>query len=276
MADLLTALRSDLIDEGDNLLAVLSKLDEHTWGAPTLCPPWAVKDHISHLAWNDQATVFALTQPDVFRAAKPLTAELIQDMVDRVIVDNHHRSGADMLSWFATARADMLTAFEGRDPRERMPWYGPDMSIVSKLTARFMETWAHGYDITEALGIVHQPTDRSRHVVFLGLQAIPNAFVTRGLPVPVDPVRIEAVAPSGAILHFGRADAENVVRGSLFELALIVTQRRHLSDTELIAEGPVAHQWLQVAQAFAGPAGSGRAPVQSHRSAVQSQRGAEQ
>jgi uncharacterized protein (TIGR03084 family) len=261
MADLLTALLSDLINEGNGLLSILSELDEQRWSAPTQCPPWEVKDHISHLAWNDQATVLALTQPDAFRAAKPTSDALIQEMVDRVIVDNHHRSGADMLGWFATARADMLTAFSGREPRERMPWYGPDMSIVSKLTARFMETWAHGYDITEALGIVHQPTDRARHVVFLGLQALPNAFVTRGLPVPTEPVRIEADAPSGAILRFGREDAENVVRGSLFELALVVTQRRHIDDTELMAEGSVARHWLSIAQAFAGPPGSGRTPA---------------
>ena len=179
-------------------------------------------------------------------------------MVDNVIVDHHDRRGDDLLAWFRRARSELLNAFAGRDARARMPWYGPEMSLVSKLTARFMETWAHGHDILEALEITVQPTDRSRHVVFLGLQAVPNTFVTQGLAIPTDPIRIEAIAPSGTLMHFGNAGATNVVRGELQELALVVTQRLHVEDTSLEAVGDVAEKWLSIAQAFAGPPGSGR------------------
>jgi uncharacterized protein (TIGR03084 family) len=263
MPGLIEDLSQDLEAETAELLRALEGLDgpeDSGWFTMTGCVPWTVKDQLAHLAWNDNATVLALTDPERFLMAKPSTPLGIQAMVDSVVADSQHRSGPEVAQWFRVERERLLAAVVGRDPRERMPWYGPEMSIASKLTARFMETWAHGYDITNALGVSRQPTDRVRHVVFLGLQALPNAFLAQGLEVPSAPVRVEVVAPSGALWSFGRADAVEVVRGGAFELAQVVTQRIHPADTTLRAQGAVATQWLNVAQAFAGPPGSGRAP----------------
>jgi len=41
-----------------------------------------------------------------------------------------------------------------------------------------------------------------------------------------------------------------------------VTQRRHRDDVRLEFYGPVAEQWITIAQAFAGPPGPGRTPGQ--------------
>ena len=41
-----------------------------------------------------------------------------------------------------------------------------------------------------------------------------------------------------------------------------MTQRRHRGDLGLIATGADADAWLDIAQAFAGPPGDGRAPGQ--------------
>jgi uncharacterized protein (TIGR03084 family) len=261
MTDRLEVLRLDLAAESEELFLVLEHLERAEWTTPTKCTPWTIKDQVSHLAWNDEATVFALTRPEEFLAVKPSSMDGIQQMVDQVIVDHHDRVGDELLAWFRTARSDLLDAFTGRDPRARMPWYGPDMSLASKLTARFMETWAHGYDILDAVGMEPRQSERARHVVFLGLQALPNTFSTRGLPVPTDPIRIEAVSPGGELLHFGPSEAVNVVRGALQELALVLTQRLHPDDCAIVADGPVAVQWLSIAQAFAGPPGPGRNPT---------------
>jgi uncharacterized protein (TIGR03084 family) len=260
MAGLLEILITDLTAESDSLIEVLRTLDESGWDTLTSSLPWTIKDQVSHLAWNDDATVLALTQPAEFRRRRPHTPEGIQQMVDDVITDHHHRGGDDLLAWFSASRRALIDAAAVADPKSRMPWYGPDMSVASKLTARFMETWAHARDITEALGLVDVGTDRIRHVVFLGLQAMPNAFAANDLEPPTAPVRLEVVAPSGELWQFGPADAVDVVRGDAFDLALLVTQRVHLDDTTLHATGTVAHQWLRIAQAFAGPPGAGRAP----------------
>jgi uncharacterized protein (TIGR03084 family) len=260
MTSVFETLWTDTANESAALFDVLRQLDPADWNTRTGCEPWTVGDQIRHLAWNDDATVRALTQPEEFRALRPTTPEGIQAMVDAVIVDHHAMNGVSLLAWFESARGSMLEAFRDAEPKARMPWYGPDMSVTSKLTARFMETWAHGWDVVDALRHLYEPTDRLRHVVFLGLQALPNAFTTHGRPVPNTPVRIDVVLPSGARFAVGPPEAENVVEGPGFDLAMVVTQRRHINDTSLRAAGAVAEEWLEIAQAFAGPAGAKRPP----------------
>ncbi len=46
--------------------------------------------------------------------------------------------------------------------------------------------------------------------------------------------------------------------GSAYDFCLLVTQRVHRDDTDLVAVGADAEKWLTIAQAFAGPAGEGR------------------
>jgi hypothetical protein len=52
------------------------------------------------------------------------------------------------------------------------------------------------------------------------------------------------------------------VSGPALDFCLLVTQRRHRDDLALVAEGPDADHWLDIAQAFAGPSGEGRKPGQ--------------
>lgn len=258
MTSVFETLLTDTDDESKSLIEALDRLDPHEWGTLTGCVPWTIGDQISHLAWNDAATVRALTNPVAFIASRPTGPEAIQGMVDAVISDHHSMEGTELLAWFRSARVSMLDAFRGADPKARMPWYGPDMSVTSKLTARFMETWAHRWDVMDALGLTYEPTDRLRHVVFLGLQALPNAFVTHGRPQPVDAVHVDVKLPSGARLVLGSADAMQTVEGDAYELALVVTQRLHAGDTSLRATGAIATEWLEIAQAFAGPPGAKR------------------
>ncbi|GGO75102.1 hypothetical protein GCM10012289_49340 [Nonomuraea cavernae] len=141
-----------------------------------------------------------------------------------------------------------------------MPWYGPDMSAVSFVTARLMETWAHGQDVADALGVTREPTARLRHVAMIGFRAMPYGFAVRGLPAPEDPVRVELTTPGGEPWTAGPAGAADVVRGPMLDFCLLVTQRVHLADTALQITGATARAWMEIAQAFAGPPGEGRAP----------------
>jgi uncharacterized protein (TIGR03084 family) len=265
MNALFDGLCGDLADETADLVGHLERLHPDDWDIMTASEPWTIKDQVSHLAWNDEAVIRAISDPEQFRRTRASSPAAIQAMVDQVITDNHDRDPADLLKWFQTARRDLLSTVSAVDPGSRMPWYGPDMSVTSKITARFMETWAHGFDIVGALSNAKRSyegrigeTDRVRHVVFLGLQALPNAYSAQRKDAPIKPVRLEVVSPSGAIWNFGKPQADNVVAGSAYELALLVTQRCHRADTSLIATGPVADEWLSIAQAFAGPPGSGR------------------
>jgi hypothetical protein len=50
------------------------------------------------------------------------------------------------------------------------------------------------------------------------------------------------------------------VSGRAWDFCLLVTQRVHRDDTDLVATGADAERWLTIAQAFAGPPGAGRDP----------------
>ncbi len=96
------------------------------------------------------------------------------------------RSGAAVLSWFDDARSRLLTVFRGLDPSLRVPWYGPPMSAASALTARIMETWAHGQDVADTVGVEREPTARLRHVAHIGIGARAYSYVVNGREVAHD------------------------------------------------------------------------------------------
>jgi uncharacterized protein (TIGR03084 family) len=164
----------------------------------------------------------------------------------------------ELLERWRRERAQLVAALEVLDPKHRVPWFGPDMSAASKVTARLMETWAHGQDVADALRVTREPTDRLKHVCHIGVRALPFAYSIRQKEVPTEPIRVEVTSPSGELWTWGPGDATNVVRGSALDFALLVTQRRHREDTDVVATGSVADEWLSIAQAFAGPPGKGR------------------
>ena len=54
--------------------------------------------------------------------------------------------------------------------------------------------------------------------------------------------------------------AEDIVKGPAEDFCLIVVQRRHLDDTQLVVKGATARQWMTIAQTYAGLPGAGRKP----------------
>ncbi|MGW4470483.1 TIGR03084 family metal-binding protein [Nonomuraea sp. NPDC004354] len=250
--DFFPALLIDLRDETADLESLLEGAD---WELPTPAEGWLVRDQVGHLAWFDEAAVRAVTDPGSLRAG-----EVAETFVDDLVAEARALPAAEVRAWFRTARARMLEVFATLDPRRRVPWYGPPMSAASFVTARLMETWAHGQDVADALGVVRTPTARLRHVATLGVRAMPYGFAVRGRPVPADPVRVELTLPDGAPWTAGPAGARDVVRGPMLDFCLLVTQRRHLDDLRLEVTGETAREWTAVAQAFAGPPGKGRDP----------------
>ena len=82
-----------------------------------------------------------------------------------------------------------------------------------------------------------------------------------GRDVEGSPWQLALAAPGGATWTWGPDDAPERVEGSAQGFALLVTQRVHRDDTDLVATGAGATRWLEVAQAFAGPPGAGRQAV---------------
>ena len=158
-----------------------------------------------------------------------------------------------VLEWWREERAATLAALHDHEPSDRVPWFGPDMSAVSFTTARLMETWAHGQDVVDALGVERAPTARLRHVAEIGVRTRGFAYASRGMAVPDVAVRVTLAAPAGAVWEWGPEDAAEVIRGDALDWCLVVTQRRNPADTDLVVEGDAAREWIGIAQAFAGP-----------------------
>lgn len=249
--DFFPTLLADLRAETSDLEALLDGAD---WELLTPAEGWAIRDQVSHLAWFDEAAVRAVTDPASLREG------VSESFVDDLVAEARALPAAEVHAWFRTARARMLELFATLDPRQRVPWYGPPMSAASFVTARLMETWAHGQDVADALGVVRTPTARLRHVATLGVRAMPYGFAVRGRPVPSDPVRVELTMPDGSPWTAGAPEARDVVLGPMLDFCLLVTQRRHLDDLRLEVTGESARAWMEIAQAFAGPPGKGRAP----------------
>lgn len=252
----IAALVADLRAEHGALDAIVGPLDDSQWATPTPAEGWDVRDTISHLCFFDETARLALTDPDAFSRH---TDDLLAGKASDVGL-GRSMTPAELLGRWRSSRADLLSAIEAADPKARVPWYGPAMSLASFTTARLMETWAHGQDVVDAIGADPVVSDRLRHVCHIGIGARPYAFMVHGLDDPGDPIRIELTAPSGQIWTWGPEDAVNRVEGTALDFALLVTQRRHRDDTDLVVTAPVAEQWISIAQSFAGPAGPGRAP----------------
>jgi len=257
----LPSLLADLEAEHGALDDLVAGLGEAGWDTPTPASGWAVRDQISHLAFFDDAATVAVTSPDEFALMASEAMEAGGDPMEEHLRRGRAMPGADVRAWWNRAHAAMVEAVGTLAPGARIPWFGPPMGALSFVSARLMETWAHGQDVADALGVVRPPTARLRHVAQLGVRARPFSFVVHGVEPPSAPVHVALRAPSG---EEWRWDAEvgalDSVRGTALDFCLVVTQRRHVDDTDLHIEGPVARSWMSMAQAFAGPPGPGRPP----------------
>jgi len=258
---LVDALVDDLLAESGELRAVLAGLPGADWVLSTPAAGWTITDQVTHLSYFDDAARRSVTEPERFTAEAGRLAAAGDDFPDQVAAQYRDTPPADVLAWFDRARGELAAAYRAADPSVRLPWYGPPMSLASSVTARLMETWAHGQDVLDTVRIARVPTARMRHVADLGIRALRYTYTVNGLPVPADPIRVELAGPDGARWDWGPADAANRVSGTALDFCLLVTQRRHRDDTALEVSGAVARQWMSIAQAFAGPSGPGRAPL---------------
>ncbi len=246
------ALSRDAIAEHDDLRAILSDIREEDWERPTPAAGWTVRDQLSHLGYFDRAARLSMVDPDAFRAARAEAVADIEKFVHATLSYGQGMPGAELLDRFTEERRGLVEAAQAMPDGARVPWYGPDMSVASSITARIMETWAHGQDVADALGATRLLTDRIRHVCDIGIRARPFSYRSRGLEAPETPLRVELVAPDGSLWEWGPSDAADRVTGPALDFALVVTQRRLLADTALKAQGDDARTWIAFAQAFAG------------------------
>lgn len=259
----ISQLAADLAAEQLALDAIVAPLEDKQWALPTPSPGWTVADQIAHLAYFDAAAALSIRDAEAFAATLPGIASAaaagMEAFDDLTLGELRHLQPAELIEVWRRNRGELNAAAATVDPDVRLLWYGPAMKPKSFLTARLMETWAHGQDVIDALGVARPATGRLRHIARLGYITRSWSYLNRSQPVPEAPVRLELAAPDGETWQYGAADAESVVTGPAEDFCLVVTQRRHIDDTSLVTDD-VGREWLLIAQAFAGPPTDGPAP----------------
>ena len=250
----------DLAEEHAVLDAIVADISEDAWETPTPAEGWSVRDEIAHLAYFDDRANIAAIDQDTFNKHMQEVVKDIESFIGTDIRKGRGMSIPELLEWWRRERSALVKALEPLAPKFRIPWYGPPMSAKSHATARLMETWAHGQDIVDALGAHRPPTDRLRHVAHLGFTTFGWSYSNHQKEVPDKPVRLELISPSGELWTWGPEEAENIVRGPVEDFCLVVIQRRHVDDTDIMTEGDVAREWMLIAQCFAGPGTIGPKP----------------
>ncbi len=251
---------NDLAMEQQELDAVVANLDEAGWETMTPSEGWDIKEQIRHLAYFEDRAKLSASNPEAF---KKWFEEMLQDpntMTKHMEPTGKDLTAEETLKWWREERSALLEVLAKMDRKTRLPWYVPSLSAMSFATARLMETWAHGQDVVDALGIIRKPTDRLRHIAHLGVSTFGWSFANRKMEILDTPVRVELTGPSGDMWSWGPEEAKDMVKGPAEDFCLVAVQRRHVSDTNLIITGETAQQWMSIAQVYAGPPTAGREP----------------
>ncbi len=256
------AVIADLEAEGDELDRLVAGIEPGRWQTVTPSPGWTIAHQIGHLASTDRFTVLALTDPAAFDARRAEVTGDFDAVTDATAADAAVLPPGELLAEWRDSRSAVLHGLAAVPAGDKVPWLVVPMAPASLASTRLMELVGHGQDIRDALGVAWQPTDRIVHLARLGVRTRDFAYLARGLQPPAGEFRVELTAPSGELWAYGPADASQRITGSAADFCLLVTRRRHRADLRLQAVGVDADQWLDFAQAYAGPPSAGRKPGQ--------------
>lgn len=245
----LATLVNDLSAEQHELQAILAPLDADAWLTPTPAWGWDVRDTIAHLADIDEMAMdTARGGPYAINTVAEHAASG-EDVTYRGVLRGRRMPGKHVLAWWARTSAEECELLRALPPDMRVAW-GIGMRAPSFVTARLMETWAHGLDVHAAIQVPAVDTDRLAHVAWLATRALPYAYSVAGREMPPAPLRVELTLPSGALWTSGPPDAADRIMGSAGEYCRVFVQRARWVDTALVVEGDAAHSAMSVARAF--------------------------
>ena len=242
--------------EVNALYRLLSNIDDDSLHIVTPFKRWTINDVIGHLFVFDTAALLTLNSETEFSAFfSPMETALIsgQSFLEAQQPYLIGLTGRELVNQWISQSRDVAAAYSNSDPKKRLKWAGPSMSARSSITARHMETWAHGHSVFDALRQKRNETDRVHSVCHLGVATFAWTFINRNIDVSKNPPKITLTSPSGAQWLWNADSEHGSVCGNAVEFAQVVTQVRNVNDTALEITGDIANQWMSMAQCFAGP-----------------------
>ena len=253
---------ADLNAESEQIDRLVAGLDDSQWALPTPAPGWTIADQVAHLAFVFRLAGTAASAPDTFTAMIASAGADFNGAVNAALAEYRVLPPPALLSrWKAECEAS-VAALAAVPPDQVVPWLVNPLPPAILACAGIMELFAHGQDIADALGVQIERTDRIGRVVGFAVLTRDFGYQARGLTPPDTQFRFELTAPSGVVWEFGPSDSAQRITGDAVDFCLLVTRRRHRDDLAVVAAGDEADGWLDIAQAYRGPAGPGRVPGQ--------------
>ncbi|MEV8632072.1 TIGR03084 family metal-binding protein [Streptosporangium sp. NPDC051023] len=253
---------SDVTAEAEELDRLVAGLGADRWALPTPAPGWTIKHQIAHLVFVFRLAGLAASDPETFNARVAEAGKDFNGAVNAALAEHLGDPPETLFAHWQASREASLTALAAVPEEQTVPWLVRPLPPVVLACAGYMELFGHGQDIADTLGVWREPTDRIRHLVGFAVLTKEFGYLARGLTPPREEFRFELTSPSGELWVFGPQDAEQRVTGPAHDFCLLVVRRRHRDDLALTASGAEADRWLDIAQAYRGPAGEGRSPGQ--------------
>ncbi len=257
-----TPVAEDFRAESEALYALIKPLAEAEFDRKTAFKGWTINNILRHLhVWN-YAAELSLRDGKAFLDWFKAPARVVPDGGLPAFEEQFlgGLSGTPLLNKWHSFSHKIADKFAVADPKDRVVWAGPGMSVRSSITARLMESWAHGQAVYDELGVTRQNTDRIHSIVVLGVNTFGWSFKNRKKSPPEPMPFLSLEAPSGKIWTFGEDNPDDRIEGPAEDFCQVITQVRNIADVNLRLTGATATLWMDIAQCFAGPPETPPAP----------------
>jgi uncharacterized protein (TIGR03084 family) len=251
----------DLAAETAEVDRMVAEIDDRQWELDTPAPGWTIAHQIAHLSFVFTMAGTAASDPDGFKAMIAQVDDF-DGAINAALAGYLPTPPQDLLARWRTETSGAVEALAALPAGQIVPWLVRPLPATILACAGIMELFGHGQDIADALQIRREYTDRIKHLAGFAALTWDFGYQARGLTPPDVQFRYELTAPSGELWEFGPADSTQKITGPAVDFCLLVTRRRHRDDLAITATGAHADHWLDIAQAYRGPAGPGRAPGQ--------------
>ncbi|MEJ2885807.1 TIGR03084 family metal-binding protein [Actinomycetospora aeridis] len=254
----LAVLRAD----SEAIETMVAGLTDEQWQQETPATGWTIADQVAHLAFVFSLAATAAAEPEQFRAIAGGVQGFgeFDAAVNAALEPYRALPPAEVLAAFRAERDRSLTALAAIPADGTVPWFVNPLPPVVLASAGMLECFAHGQDIADTLGVERTHDDRVQYLTTFVAHTRDFGFAAHGETPPAEPFRFELTLPSGRVWTFGPEDAAERVTGAAVDTVLLAARRRHADDLTVTGTGGAAQRWLEVAQAYRGPAGEGRRP----------------
>jgi len=244
---------ADLESEEERLEEILSSLSEARWTAPSAAAGWSVADVVLHLAQTEEMVVLsasgtASTLTGSTQGGTEETIGTVEEWVD-AMVRRERSDPHEVFERWKKARVGALEALRSADPQRAMPWAAGPLKPRSLATTRLAEHWAHGLDITTALGVEFADTERLRHVAWLAHRTLPYSMSAVG-ETPAE-VYCELEGPAGDVWCYGSPEAASSIRGYGGAFCRVGARRLPPEESGLVTSGPHGQVALRALRNYA-------------------------